>query len=660
MPKQQITIPIFLPNLGCPHRCVFCDQKKSTSTKQVPGPELIDTMIENYLPHIKKSVRRIELAFFGGSFTGIKRETQETFLRAAHRHLENNTIQGIRLSTRPDYIDDRALELLKKYEVSTVELGVQSFDDSVLEASGRGHSADDVYKAVRYLKMHGFDFVIQLMPGLVGDNRESSLRSASEAASLNPTAVRLYPAVVLKGTGLEELYRSGRYSPLSIEEAIELCKDMFLLFNSLLIPVIRMGIHPFAPGEIPNIVAGPYHPSFGYLVKTRVRRDEMTACMERHIGNGLPGADRVNIRIPERFMEEYLGANRKYCFSPELVQYWAYRLSDRGHPGSHDCLSPCRPQNKRGRYPMLKPNNILTVIIMAIMMAGVSSSPEAAPRKQKTAATGKTVQGPAPVPGKRVLSDFASAYSSPSGLKTLKTYYIGIARNAVEKRGDNSVPVQFHTVGVSGRLTDCGLIMKNIYEARYYRLETEWVFQDIALKSSAPAGKPTAKLPPLDDDTAKKLIADGAGSQYGVTVQEVTLLGKKGSWKLCVPTYQVTARVMVVSKNDIQNTVAFYECLMRSTIAQEKGTWTFVTAGCVYRGKDVADCHIGTMCRTMTQESTIPPISDSEALPVLRKALEAEYGLRKNNITIEKFSLVSRFPSETFGTSITCIMIRSS
>ncbi|HOD16028.1 MAG TPA: hypothetical protein PLA65_16645 [Spirochaetota bacterium] len=305
---------------------------------------------------------------------------------------------------------------------------------------------------------------------------------------------------------------------------------------------------------------------------------------------------------------------------------------------------------------MLKPNNILTVIIMAIMMAGVSSSPEAAPRKQKTAATGKTVQGPAPVPGKRVLSDFASAYSSPSGLKTLKTYYIGIARNAVEKRGDNSVPVQFHTVGVSGRLTDCGLIMKNIYEARYYRLETEWVFQDIALKSSAPAGKPTAKLPPLDDDTAKKLIADGAGSQYGVTVQEVTLLGKKGSWKLCVPTYQVTARVMVVSKNDIQNTVAFYECLMRSTIAQEKGTWTFVTAGCVYRGKDVADCHIGTMCRTMTQESTIPPISDSEALPVLRKALEAEYGLRKNNITIEKFSLVSRFPSETFGTSITCVM----
>lgn len=331
MPKQQITIPIFLPNLGCPHRCIFCDQKKSTSAKQVPGPELIDTMIENYLPHIKKSVRRIELAFFGGSFTGIKRETQEAFLRAAHRHLENNTIQGIRLSTRPDYIDDGALELLEKYEVSTVELGVQSFDDSVLEASGRGHTADDVYQAVRCLKMHGFDFVIQLMPGLVGDSRESSLRSASEAASLNPTAVRLYPAVVLKGTGLEELYRSGRYSPLSIEEAIELCKDMFVLFNSRHIPVIRMGIHPFAPGEIPNIIAGPYHPSFGYLVKARVRRDEMAACMERHIGNGLTGADRVSIRIPERFMEEYLGANREniaFLQSSFNIEHIDYLIED--------------------------------------------------------------------------------------------------------------------------------------------------------------------------------------------------------------------------------------------------------------------------------------------------------------------------------------------
>jgi histone acetyltransferase (RNA polymerase elongator complex component) len=327
MPKQQITIPVFLPHLGCPHRCVFCDQKESTSVRQVPGPEYVDAIIESYLPHIKKSVRRVELAFFGGSFTGIKRDIQEAFLRAAHRHLEKKTIHGIRCSTRPDYISDEALELLQKYGVSTVELGVQSFDDCVLENSGRGHTASDVYAAIRCLENHGIDFIIQLMPGLVGDTRESSLRSAEKAASLHPSAVRIYPTVVLKGTGLDELYRTGRYAPLSLEEAVELCKEIYLLFSTRGIPVIRLGIHPFAPGEIANIVAGPYHPSFGYMVKARVRRDEMAACMKRHIGESQAVADRITIRIPGRYMEEYLGANReniaflKSSFNIDRIDY---------------------------------------------------------------------------------------------------------------------------------------------------------------------------------------------------------------------------------------------------------------------------------------------------------------------------------------------------
>ncbi len=305
---------------------------------------------------------------------------------------------------------------------------------------------------------------------------------------------------------------------------------------------------------------------------------------------------------------------------------------------------------------MLKPCNILLVIVMTILIAGAPSAPDAAPMKKKTAAKAKTARGPAPVPGTRVIKDFASAYNSPAELITLKTYYIGIARNAVETRGVNSVPVQFHTVGVTGRLSDCGLNMKNTWEARYYRLETEWIFQDITLKSSVPDGRPTARLPNLGDDTARKLIAEGVGSQYGVTIREVTLLGKKGSWKLCVPTYQVTSRVVAVAKNDIQNTSTLYECLMRSTIAQENGSWGYVTSGCVYKGKDSSECHIGTMCRTMTQDSTIPPISDPDALLILREAFTAEYGLRKNNISIEKFTLVSRLTAETFGTTIFCVM----
>lgn len=305
---------------------------------------------------------------------------------------------------------------------------------------------------------------------------------------------------------------------------------------------------------------------------------------------------------------------------------------------------------------MLKPRNVFIVILSIIIIAGSQMSPDAAPRKKKAAAKAKTEQGPASVTGKRVLADFALAYTSPAGLKTLKTNYIGLARNAVEKRGENSVPVRFYKVVVTGTLTDCGLTMKNTYESRYYRLETEWIFQDITLKSSVPAGKPKSKLPALDDDTAKNLITSGVGSHYGVTVREVTILGKKGSWNLCVPTYLVTAKVVIVEKDDIQNTASYYECLMRATIVKEKEIWAYVTAGCVYKGKDVAECHIETMCRAMTQETTIPQISDADALLLLRKALENEYGLKKNNISIEKITLVSRLPAETFGTSIPCVL----
>jgi radical SAM enzyme (TIGR01210 family) len=331
MPKQQITIPIFLPHMGCPHRCVFCDQRGATSVRHNPGPEQVDARVREYAPHIKKSVRRVELAFFGGSFTGIDRDTQEAFLRAARRHLEANSIQGVRLSTRPDYINDETLRLLKKYCVSTVELGVQSFDDRVLAASNRGHSSADVHTAVRCLNKHGIDFVIQLMPGLIGDTRESSLRSAAEAASLSPAAVRIYPAIVLKGTELERLYRNGLYRPLPIEEAVELCKELYLMFSAQSIPVIRMGVHPFAPGEVAKIVAGPYHPSFGYLVKSRARRDEMAGCVKRYLENGHAPSDRVMICIPGRCMEEYLGANREnilFLQNEFNIDHIDYRVED--------------------------------------------------------------------------------------------------------------------------------------------------------------------------------------------------------------------------------------------------------------------------------------------------------------------------------------------
>jgi hypothetical protein len=300
---------------------------------------------------------------------------------------------------------------------------------------------------------------------------------------------------------------------------------------------------------------------------------------------------------------------------------------------------------------------IFMVILISAILAGPPDGHGAvATQKNKLISKKQSAKGPAPVPGKRVTNDFTAAYRAPAELKTVKINYIGVARNAVEKRGEKSVPVQYHSVAVTGILTECGLKMKNIWEARYYRLETEWIFQDIALKSSKPAGRPSAKLPALDDATSKKLIADGVASQYGAPVQEVTLLGKKGTWELCVPMYQVTAKVVIATKHDIYNTITVYECLMVSTIAREKDTWSFVRAGCVYKGRNVPVCHLDTMCRTISQESSIPPISDADALLVLKKSFENEYGLKKNHIFVEKLILTSRLTAELYGTSIPCVI----
>jgi histone acetyltransferase (RNA polymerase elongator complex component) len=312
MSKKQVTIPIFVPHLGCPHRCVFCNQWQSSGEKKIPDGEFIKEKIELYLSTIPDSVERIEVAFFGGSFSGIEPEKQEEFLKAAYRFKKAGFIQAIRLSTRPDYIDEEKLRLLKSYEAETVELGVQSFSDRVLAASQRGHTVSDTYKAIDLLKSNGFNLVIQLMPGLPGETTESSIRSAEIAASLKPDSVRIYPTVVLDKTRLAEMYHTGQYRALSMEEAVEICKEMLLIFSEQGIPVIRIGLHPFSEDAKESIIDGPYHPAFGFLVKSRIKRE----VMENKIAEAL-GASHFNPKkklklfIPELEREEYIGYKRE-------------------------------------------------------------------------------------------------------------------------------------------------------------------------------------------------------------------------------------------------------------------------------------------------------------------------------------------------------------
>lgn len=314
MSKKRITIPIFIPHIGCPHRCIFCNQWRVTGSASQPDKESVINTIEKYLSAVSPSVERVELAFFGGSFTGISPDLQERYLSWIQPYIEKGAIRCIRVSTRPDYICSGSLSLLKKYHVETVELGVQSFDDEVLKASGRGHSSEDSIKAVKLIRESGFRTGIQLLPGLPQDTPEKSIRSAEITVSLKPDDVRIYPAVVLKDTALEKFYASGAYKPMTVEETVELCSKMYGMFDKTGINVIRMGLHPmdFSDGESP-VVAGPYHPAIGFMIKSRYRRKALETLFAdwRYENNDIKIA---TLLLPAKNREEYVGMNRENIF----------------------------------------------------------------------------------------------------------------------------------------------------------------------------------------------------------------------------------------------------------------------------------------------------------------------------------------------------------
>lgn len=270
---RPLIIPIFISHAGCPHRCLFCDQEQITAqTHHLPGPQKVRKTLDAAI-HAKgfDPSRNTELAFYGGTFTGLKKARMESLLKAAAPYVHSGTVQSIRISTRPDSLDEERLAILKAYGVSTVELGAQSMNDRVLALSQRGHSAEDTITAVRMLKDHGFKVGIQLMPGLPGDSREEFSATTKKVLALKPYMVRLYPALVIKGTGLARLHSKGVYQPFSLEEAVNLCVESVLLFEGNGIPVIRIGLMS-SPSllEKGRIVSGPWHPAFGFLVRSAI------------------------------------------------------------------------------------------------------------------------------------------------------------------------------------------------------------------------------------------------------------------------------------------------------------------------------------------------------------------------------------------------------
>ena len=276
--KKEYIIPIFVPHLGCPNNCVFCNQVKiSGQTKMVTAKDVEDT-IEYYLKNFKDDHKYVEVAFFGGSFTAIDREKQEELLEAVQKYIKDKKVNSIRISTRPDAIDKDILKMLKKYHVKTIELGVQSMNNYILKVSKRGHTVEDVKKASKLIKWHGFILGHQMMVGLPESNRQDEINTAKEIIKLKPKIVRVYPVLVIKDTELEEEYNKGEYIPLTVVQAVETCKEVVTLFNNKKIKVIRIGLQNTEEITDPKekssqVVAGPYHPAFRQLVESSMWYD---------------------------------------------------------------------------------------------------------------------------------------------------------------------------------------------------------------------------------------------------------------------------------------------------------------------------------------------------------------------------------------------------
>lgn len=270
---KHYTIPIFVTNYGCNFKCIYCNQETITNREEGIKKEGVISTIEEYLSYFDEKAF-IEIGFFGGSFTGIDLKTQREFLNIAKNYKDKGLINEIRLSTRPDLINEDILNLLKDHSVDTIELGVQSLDEEVLKYSARGHNSSIVYKSSKMIKEKGFNLGLQMMIGLPKDSKENVLFTAREFVKLKADCVRIYPTVVIKNTPLELLYYQGNYKPLNLEETIEITKEVIKLFELNNINIIRVGLQStddIALGK--SVISGPYHPSFRELVESRIYRD---------------------------------------------------------------------------------------------------------------------------------------------------------------------------------------------------------------------------------------------------------------------------------------------------------------------------------------------------------------------------------------------------
>lgn len=296
-------ISVFVPHIGCPNRCSFCNQNTITGSIHIPTYNDVVKAVETAVSHPGYSAENTELAFFGGSFTKIDKSLMEELLSAGKRFVDEKKVCGIRISTRPDGIDEEILKTLESSGVTAIELGCQSMDDRVLSMNYRGHTRADVVKASALIKKFGFSLGLQMMTGLYGDSDAGAIKTAEEIIAINPDTVRIYPTLVLKNTYLNNLFEKGEYHPQTVESAADLVAELLAMFEKTKIKVIRVGLHTV---DRDGFVAGPWHPSFGEICQSKVMKNKVLAQIkDKHIAKG-----NITVFVPKGHLSKMKGVRK--------------------------------------------------------------------------------------------------------------------------------------------------------------------------------------------------------------------------------------------------------------------------------------------------------------------------------------------------------------
>lgn len=313
---KHTNVALFVVHEGCPHLCSFCNQRTISGNSKRVTPEDIHSAVKIAVASPNFAKGEGEIAFFGGSFTMIERNYMLSLLETAYEYVANGTFKGIRISTRPDGIDEEICNILSQYGVSAVELGAQSLDDRVLSLNRRGHTADDVINASNLIKKYGFELGLQMMTGLYGSGDADSIETAEKIIALHPATVRIYPTVVLEGTELCRLYENGEYLPPDVKATVSLCAKLLEMFRKANIKVIRLGLH--SGGNVDEgFVAGYYHPALRELCESRIYF-EMTldALRSKGVENGT-----AEIYINPRELSKFVGQKRTNISSLAALGY---------------------------------------------------------------------------------------------------------------------------------------------------------------------------------------------------------------------------------------------------------------------------------------------------------------------------------------------------